>query len=143
MTQRECERVRVNLMAWQDGERGPDSAGLQEHVASCASCREWLAGLEMLDREFSDLTYAPDDVDLWAAVHQGIRQPERAFPPQPLWAIAALLVAWRALQLLVDLPLPVLHVFVPLAVSVVMLWRAGGDVLRIETSAPELQKRGI
>jgi hypothetical protein len=89
------------------------------------------------------LAYAPDDVDLWAAVQQDIHRSDRASLMPQLWPIAALLVAWRALQLFVDLPLPVLHALVPLAATAVVLWQVGSDLLRIETLAPELQKRGL
>jgi hypothetical protein len=60
-----------------------------------------------------------------------------------LWLIGALVIAWRALQLMFDLPLPMLHPLVPLAAAVAALWQISGDPLAIETSAPELQKRGI
>jgi hypothetical protein len=36
-----------------------------------------------------------------------------------------------------------LHPLVPLAAAVAALWQISGDPLAIETSAPELQKRGI
>jgi hypothetical protein len=32
---------------------------------------------------------------------------------------------------------------VPIAAGAAVLWRIGGGLLRIETLAPELQKRGI
>ena len=140
---RDCERARVNLMALLDGEHGPESAGFHQHAASCASCREWRDGVEMLIGDLRGLAYPRDDVDLWAAVQHDIRRPVRPYGAPQLWPIAATLVAWRALQLFIDLPLPVLHALVPLAATAVVLWRAGGDVLRIETLAPELQKRGL
>jgi hypothetical protein len=49
---------------------------------------------------------------------------------------------WRALQLFIDLPHPLLHPFVALAALTAALWLAAGNPLAIETSAPELHKRG-
>ena len=142
-TQRDCEHVRMNLMAVLDGEHGAESAALQEHVASCASCREWLDGQETLATKLRGIGYPREDVDLWPAVQQGIRQSSQTFQAQRLWPFAAMLVVWRALQLFIDLPLPLLQLIVPLLASGVVLWRAGDDFLRIQTLAPELQKRGL
>ena len=63
--------------------------------------------------------------------------------PRGLWPIGAAVCAWRALQLFVDLPAPELHPVVPLAAVAVVFWRLAVDPLAIETSAPELEKRGI
>ena len=57
--------------------------------------------------------------------------------------IAASVLAWRAVQLLIDLPFPMLHPLVPLACALAALWVIARDPLAIETFAPELQKRGI
>ena len=72
-----------------------------------------------------------------------IRQSEQGLAlPRRLWPIGALVVVWRALQLFVDLPIPMLHPFVPLAATAAAVWLVAGDPLAIETWAPELQKRG-
>ena len=57
--------------------------------------------------------------------------------------VAAFMLGWRALQLLIDLPFPLLHPLVPLACALAALWVIARDPLAIETFAPELQKRGI
>ena len=139
----DCERARMNLMASLDGERPVDSAGLREHVSSCASCQEWLNGLESLTARFQGISYDAAKVDLWPAVQNRIHRLDQTSHARQLWPIAAALVTWRALQLFMDLPLPALHMVVPLAAAAAVLWRIGGDRLRIETSAPELQERGI
>ena len=59
-----------------------------------------------------------------------------------LWPIGGLVLGWRALELVVDVPLPAIHSLVPLAAAAAAIWFVTGDPLAIQTSAPELQKRG-
>ena len=97
-----------------------------------------------MNTQLQKLSYQPAQVDLWTAVEGRIREAERTLAlPRWLWPIGATVLAWRALQLVVDLPIPVLHPFVPLAAMVAALWLVAGDPLAIETSVPELQKRGV
>jgi hypothetical protein len=51
-------------------------------------------------------------------------------------------LGWRALQLFVDVPIAMVHPLVPIAAAVAAVWLVMGDALAIQTSAPELQKRG-
>lgn len=138
-----CERVRLQLMAAIDGEIEAASAADREHLASCSSCRQWASDLEAMDGRLRRLAYPKARVDLWASVETEIRGID-ATPDAAgrLWIIGSLLLAWRVLQLLIDLPFPALHPLVPLAVTAAALWQLAGDPLAVKTFAPELQKRG-
>ena len=99
---------------------------------------------EQLQRRLESLLYPEARQDLWPAVSRRIQpMDDGASVVRRLLPIAALVIAWRALQVMFDLPLPLLHPIVPLAAAVWTLRQLAGDPLAIETSAPELQKRGI
>jgi hypothetical protein len=129
-------------MAALDGEGtaavDPRSAARQ-HLASCTSCSRWLRELESMNSQFQRLSYPGAQRSLWPTV--GGRLDSR--PAHRLWLIGALVVGWRALELLIDLPLPALHPIVPLACALAALRMVAGGPLAIETFAPELQKRGV
>ena len=140
----DCERVRPQLMAALDGESVPDVADARQHLSSCSSCERWLKNLESMNGRFHAVSYPRSQVDLWAGVEDRIRLPDASpVSTHRLWLIGALVIAWRALQLLFDLPWPMLQPLVPLAAAVAALWQISGDPLAIETAAPELQKRGV
>jgi predicted anti-sigma-YlaC factor YlaD len=144
----DCERVRLRVMTELDGETVAEAADAltdtQQHLAACPSCRTWLKNFESMNSQFQRLTYPNAQVDLWLRVERRISRSQSVQPvTKRLWLIGAVMLAWRALQLLIDLPLPALHPFVPLAAAVIALWQIAGDPLAIETFAPELQKRGV
>ena len=145
----ECERVRLELMAAFDAEvvpgqtpePGPDA---RRHLASCAACSEWLAGLESMGSRLQRVSYPSAPVDLWPAVERALRPSEtRPLNWRRLYLMASLVLGWRALELFVDLPLPLLHSIIPLAIGFAALWQLARDPLAIQTFAPELQKRGV
>lgn len=139
----DCERVRVALMASLDGEAAASSADDQLHMSTCASCRAWFDELQRMTGQLHGLSYPPVQRDLWTAVAEQIgHEAERRDLPRRLWAIGGIALGWRAIQLLVDVPLPLVHPVVPLAAVAAALWFVTGDALAIQTSAPELQKRG-
>jgi hypothetical protein len=145
-TSTECERLRLQRMAWLDGEGGVLSEPDREHLSTCSSCQRWLAELESMTAQFEGLSYPDTQANLWTAVEGQIRQADsRLSLPRLLWPIGALLMGCRALQLSIDLPMPVLHLFVPLAVAAVIavVWKVAGDPLVIETWAPELRKGDV
>ncbi len=82
-------------------------------------------------------------MDLWTAVEARVHHVDQKGVVERLLPITALVVAWRALQLFVDVPLPMLHPLVTLAAEIAAVWQMAGDPLAIETFAPELEKRGI
>ena len=139
-----CEHVRPRLMAAIDGDIDAASAADREHLSGCSSCRQWVSDLEQMDGRLQRLAYPEARVDLWASLEPRIREID-ATPnaTRRLWIVGSLVLAWRALQLLVDLPLPALHPIVPLAAAAAALWPLAGDALAIKTFAPELQKRGV
>jgi hypothetical protein len=140
----DCERVRMTLMASLDGEADPRSAPDHRHLSTCASCQRWAKALQSLSGELQGVSYPGAQVDLWTVVEGRIRQSEQRLAlPRRLWPIVAIVVVWRALQLSLDLPMPMLHPFVPLAAVAAAVWLVAGDPLTIETSAPELDKRGV
>ena len=97
-----------------------------------------------LQERLQGLPYPEAQQDLWPAVSERIQQfDDSGSIARRLLPVAAVVIAWRALQLLFDLPLPLLHPIVPLAAAVWAVRQLAGDPLAIETSAPELYKRGI
>ncbi len=142
----DCERARLELMAALDGETSraaqaapPDA---RPHLESCAACTRWLQEFTALNRRLEGLTY-PAHQDLWPALEPQLQRLATQVPlVNRLWLPAAIVVAWRALQLLVDLPYPVVNVLVPLVVVAAALWQVSSEALTIQTFAPELQKRG-
>ena len=144
----DCERVRLQLMSALDGETDPEATdprpAARQHLAACSSCQRWLKDLESMNSQFHAVLYPRPQLDLWAAVEERIRLPDTSpTSTHLLWLIGALVIAWRALQLLFDLPWPMLHPLVPLAAAVAALWQISNDPLAIVTAAPELQKRGV
>jgi anti-sigma factor RsiW len=143
----DCERARLELMAALDGEtpgRTADApAQAKQHLASCAACERWLRDFESMNQRFQGVAYESARQDLWPALEPRLRRSATPVPVMPrLWVLGALVLGWRALQLLVDLPHPFLLSLVPLAAVVAALWLLARDPLAIETFAPELQKRG-
>ena len=143
-TSPECENVRVALMAVLDGETAGESVHTRhrDHVSTCEACQQWLKEMEAMSSKLQALTYPATRVDLWSAVEPRIREGRRAPAIERLWPLGVALLAFRALQLFVDLPLPWLHPIVAMVVVAVAIWQVGGTLLAIETTAPELQKRG-
>lgn len=137
-----CEHARAQAMAALDGPAGPPSPETVEHLAACPSCRHWLAEMTSLAQRLDGLPYGQSGVDLWPRVEAGIQ-----FTDEPvlkrLLPVAAVVIAWRTVQLAFDLPLPMLHPIVPLGAAFWAIRRVGVDPFAIETTAPELQKRGI
>jgi len=140
----DCERVRMHLMASADHEAEPPSPRDHEHVSSCAACQRWLTGFESLTTRLHSVPYPRAQADMWPAVEKQIHHGDRAPSlTRQLAPVIVLTLAWRVLQLFVDLPMPALHSLVPLAATAFVAWRAGSRLLAIEMWVPELQKRGI
>jgi hypothetical protein len=143
-THPDCDGVRMRLMASIDGEADLGPAADRDHATTCPACRQWLVRFESLREQLQDLPYQDAGVDFWSAVQRRIHAPDHRTPVvHQLWAIGGMVLGWRALQLFIDLPMPALHPIVPLAAAAAVVWRIGGDLLTIETFAPELRKRGI
>lgn len=58
-----CEQIRESLSARMDGEADPADATVDDHVAGCDGCREWLAKAALLHRKVR-LAPAPEVPDL-------------------------------------------------------------------------------
>jgi hypothetical protein len=135
-------------MAARDGEAAPGISDPRpdprQHLASCSSCDRWLRELESMNGRFQGVSYPGSQADLWAGVEAKLRQADRTRTvTRRFWIIGGSVLAWRAVQLLIDLPVPILHPLVPLACALAALWVLARDPLAIETFAPELQKRGL
>ena len=145
-TSPECERLRTQQMALLDGESGALSELDRAHLSTCSPCQRWLADLESMTAQLQGLSYPNAGIDLWAAVEGrvGKKAPTPSLPPR-VWLVGGLVLGLRALQLLVDLPMPVQHLFVPLIAAAVIaaIWKIAGGALSIETWAPELQKGDV
>ena len=97
-----------------------------------------------VDSQLQGLSYPATQADLWSTVESRIRMGGSRRPiVRRLWLLGAFVLGWRALQLFVDLPMPILQPIVPLAAAVIVLWPVAGDLFAIQTFAPELQKRGV
>jgi predicted anti-sigma-YlaC factor YlaD len=141
----DCERVRHGLMAASDGEAavGEPNPGLdvRQHLESCAACEQWLSGLESMGQRLQRVSYPNAPVDLWPALERTLRPSDaRHLHRRRLYVMAGLLLGWRSLQLFVELPLPLLHSIIPLAIGLAVLWQLARDPLAIQTLAPELEK---
>ena len=141
----DCDRVRLQLMAAHDGVAMPGSvdphSDPRQHLASCSSCDRWLREFESMNGRFQGVSYPGAQTDLWTGIEARLRQRETTREvTRRFRIIAASVLAWRAVQLLIDLPFPMLHPLVPLACALAALWVIARDPLAIETFAPELQK---
>jgi hypothetical protein len=133
-------------MALLDGEGEALPEADRDHLSTCSSCQRWLAALETMTVRFQGFSYPDARMDLWSAVEGRIRQADPLTSlPRRLWPIGAVLLGWRAVQLSIDLPVPALDVFVPLAaaVAMVIVWKMAGDPLAIATWTPELRKGDV
>jgi hypothetical protein len=144
----DCDRARLQLMAARDGEAMPGDADPRSdprrHLAVCSSCVQWLRDFESMNSRFQGVPYPDSHADLWATVEGRLRESATTVTvTRRVWAIGAVVLGWRAVQLVFDLPFPLLHPLVPLAGVIAALWLIARDPLAIETFAPELQKRGI
>lgn len=144
---RDCDAMRLCLMAAFDGE--PDAAApspggdARQHAAFCASCDKWLQDFASMNGRFQGFSYPAGQRDLWASVHASLHGSQaKQSLTSSLSVIGALVLGWRALQLLIELPYPVLHPVAPLAGAIAALWLIARDPFAIETYAPELEKRG-
>jgi predicted anti-sigma-YlaC factor YlaD len=131
------------VWALRDGESAAiGRAEIDHHVATCAGCRAALAEIERLDRDLSRVDYERLDVDLWPAIQPAIAPATR--PEQTdRWALSGLivvLIGWRACQLLLDLPAPVVNSIVPLACVFFVLWRLVGDPFAIHPSSHQFRQ---
>jgi hypothetical protein len=140
----DCERVRRAVMASLDGEGNSPSMLDQEHLSQCLSCAAWSKDLYATAAALQGLPYERSSIDLWAAVERRIADSE---PTLNLGGrvilIGVAVLGWRALQLFMDLPLPALHPLIALLATAVAAWAMAGNPLAIETTAPELEDRGV
>ncbi|GAA2492608.1 zf-HC2 domain-containing protein [Winogradskya humida] len=80
-----CEQWREKLSAQLDGEDDPaERAGVDEHLAGCAGCREWLDRAATVNR-LTRTGLVTDVPDLSGAIMAALAHPEIAHPtaPQP------------------------------------------------------------
>jgi len=140
----DCERVRRTLMAALDGEGDPPAGPDRDHLTTCAECRRWQEELHAVTARAQRLSYPAAPADLWPALEGRLREAgQRRRVPRWLVPLGVIVLVWRVLQLFVDFPIPMLHPIGQLAAVAVALWLIAGQLLAIETSAPELQKRGV
>ena len=138
-----CHGVRLAAMAKLDGEseRAPGEE-YDTHVAGCEACREAIAAMTRLHAELDFVSYDSAPTDLWPAVQGRIVGRWRAGARERLGfgVLAALVVAWRTVQLVFDVPVPVLNALVPLAVAIFVGWWVAGDPLAIQSVVLEEQQ---
>lgn len=137
MGDQKCEDVQAAAMAKLDRELAPlDEQKYAAHVASCPQCREAIDAMTRLYSRLDALTYEPASTDLWPAIHAQIvprRELARPRERRAFEVLAVLVLAWRAAQLMFDVPVPVLNAAVPLAVVIFIGWWVAGDPLAIQT----------
>jgi predicted anti-sigma-YlaC factor YlaD len=141
-----CKQVQMAAMAHLDRERADLApVEVEAHVASCAECRAAIAAMTTLQERLNQLDYESLDADVWP----GLRHAITSETPQPrpesrfVFALAASLALWRLAQLTIDLPAPVVNSVVPLALTVLVLWRVTGDPFAIQVTAHQLQQEGV
>jgi hypothetical protein len=132
-----CDDVRAAAMAKLDRELAPlEEDECSAHVAGCGQCRDAIDSMKRLHAGLDALHYEPAAKDLWPAIHARIvprRDRPRARERRAFEGLAALVLGWRAAQLMFDVPVPVLNAAVPLAVVILILWWVAGDPLAIQT----------
>lgn len=138
----ECDQVLMAIMATLDGEHPPLSQeAISSHVERCAGCTAAAAELRAAHERLAAMRYDGPRLDLWPDVNDRIdaaanRRRERI----AIAVIAAVCAAWRIVQLVFELPLPVLNTAIPLVtVAVITAWMIG-DPLAIKMTAPELRQ---
>jgi hypothetical protein len=140
----DCDAVLIAVMSELDRETdGPRPEWIHAHLAECPGCREAVAGMTRMHASLEHLTYDAPAADLWPAIEARL-QPGGGSARETL-ALALIVpaaLAWRALQVSFDLPLPVWNVVVPLFAAVIVLRWLAGDPLAISASTPELQQEG-
>ncbi len=109
--------------------------------ASCEDCRRAVADMTRMHARLEQLTYDAPAADLWPGIEAGLRAPVSRERLALGLAIPALF-AWRAAQLLFDLPLPVVNAVVPLVGAALALRWLAGDPLTISASTSNLQQEG-
>jgi hypothetical protein len=130
-------------MARLDGEEQAVSQLDREHLSTCPSCQQWLADFRSLAARLEGLGYPGAPTDLWTGVESRIAQADPIpSAPHRLWLIGGIVLGMRTLQLLIDFPVPILQLFVPIVAAAVIaaVWKIAGGALSIETWAPELRK---
>lgn len=139
----ECDDILIAVMSELDRETdGGRPAWIQGHLAGCAGCRGAVAGMTQMHANLERLTYDSPAADLWPAVEARLPPGGRSAARETL-ALAVIVpaaLAWRALQMSLDLPMPVWNVVVPCAAAVIVLRWLAGDPLAISASTPELQQ---
>lgn len=141
-----CDRVRMAALARLDGEPADlTQAEIGAHVAGCLACQAVMDGLTTIHADLGRVDYEHLDVDLWPALERRVAggvtrrlQRER----RAILGLAAVLVAWRLAQLLLDVPAPVVNSVVPLALIVVVLLRLTGDPFALQLSSHQFQEKG-
>ena len=140
-----CDEVRMAALAHLDGEPALlTSDDVAAHAAACASCQAALAGLTTLHDALEREDYERLTVDLWPTIRQRLG-PASAYPRREIAAflgLAAVLVAWRLAQLLLDWPAPVVNSIVPLVLIVVVIAWITGDPFTIRSSSQFRQQEG-
>ena len=142
----DCERTRLHLMAAFDGEAISEAEAAypeaRRHLASCASCDDWMRSLDRVDGQLKRLPYPAAPVDLWTTVEHRLRQGRTMSDvTRRLGVLGVAVLGWRTLQLSIELPFPAVHPLVPLASAIAALWLIARDPFAIETFAPELKGR--
>jgi predicted anti-sigma-YlaC factor YlaD len=141
-----CDEVRMAALARLDGEpAGLTSAEIDAHVTGCRSCQTVVADLTTLHADLGRVDYERVDGDLWPALQERVAAGRPHRVRRERWAIAglaAVLIAWRLAQLLVDMPTPVVNSVVPLVLTAVVLRWLTGDPFAIQLSPHQLQRKG-
>jgi len=141
----DCDDILIAVMSELDRETdGARPAWIHAHLAECPGCREAVAGMTRMHASLERLTYDAPAADLWPAVEARL-SPEGRTAARETLALALIVpaaLAWRALQVSFDLPLPVWNLVVPLAAVVIVFRWLAGDPLAISASTPELQEEG-
>jgi anti-sigma factor RsiW len=129
-------------MATLDGEAPSSSQDVvSSHLERCSACASEARDLTALHARLAAVRYDGPQVDLWPNVEGELA--EAAKQRREWMAIAGVAVvcaAWRAAQLVFELPFPVLNAAIPLiAVAGIAAWLVG-DPLAIKMTAPELRQ---
>jgi hypothetical protein len=76
MSEIDCEKVQLAIMAESDAEETIPGTQIKLHLADCDNCRSQLEQMQEVDQLLKRQTRGEQDVDLWPAIHRQIGRHE-------------------------------------------------------------------
>ena len=135
MNELNCEDVLIAKMAEADGEvTNLSRSQMDLHIAGCESCGRELEQMQATTELLRHQSRSAIDADLWPAIEQRIGKPKPTHSGWKIFAIlAALLVAYKLLEMLPEQDPGFAFKLVPLLIVVVLFVFIKENPFRINT----------